>query len=738
MKLEDTYAKIEHFILESLNHRYNSQVPQKTFVIAQSVTDTITSRSKKLILKSTTVQQFQKVVFRFPQSRIYYSLFQNVELQVGIIEYFNWHILFLEGDCASVNLKHSSTLSLYEINAQGLVNSAPSFLPKSRGVYLIAPAKKVAQQKSIIYLLNEIRKIEYQIHPINAIFTEDVEVLTQIDEDFANIPFIHEKGKLKIDFTRFRYAIFLLELFLQTGQFELLLQALKRKVVVQKALNGQIHNHLSDFLVRLRWALQLQGQDFPPKLFALIEQPSSEESFCTWYFRGQTLSPEQKEHVQNIWESLAVPALELYWNRKAKQEPEQFLAFLLLALENHFVWVEQAFKKIYHFISPEDRPLFRLLFNLHRIAFIQLNYKARFGTYYQWAFKQALQWSKLTVDYHRFGKQRFSVLKLPNQNLSIKINQLVQWEFDDQEKVLIIKPNLIVPPLKEPKFDYHLLQWANLKIKIPLLWQQFVVELNQTRFKWIRKKRRFQLSVKVPKQNTENIVFDGQIIKPQNVYQKYYLPIKPIEGQWYINFNDDRGIRFEKLHASCQKIILNGYAIDRFGILKSTFNFKSSESKRNHQIDGLNREWQPLPIGRLPLKFQLTSRHCSPFSGQLQKCDLFVQALLNIKAELIPAKLTFWLLNSQEMLKIKETFFNILGVYPKIIVTSPDKFHPLAETFNMVAGLIPKDDLVQLETDEIKLVQCKKDKNVRYLWVATDRLASVLKQLFFMQKIVKI
>ena len=746
MQTMSIVTRLEKFILDALNHRYNTQVKSSTFLLEfQKPVHKIENRDGSISIGLAPDASWQKFVFRFPQTRIFYTLYQGLHGRIRFIDYFNVHVLILEGEQSQVELVNRSRLKTVSLNRQQELES-PVHLNLNQGeslAFLIAPKRFQKKFKSVLHLLQEIREFEYHLNPVSNIRTENIALLESIDDHFAKIELFASFGQLKIGSLQSPFFIYYLQLYLQSGHFDLLLQLLKRIFRNEKTRSQFLKNPLHGLFVdKLKKALQISQQKIPAWL-RQIEAAKANASRDLWELAFlQEFGPQAGsllEQIQQLWESLTVPALEIYWRKKVQKNPAPFLAFLLLGVQNQFYWADLAFRKIKSWLGEQHLPLFELMFHLQRFCYQTINNGLGFGTGKMLAHHQTFSSGNFVLDYHRFGKKIHSGFVDSVKQISLKIDQFVRWELNSEKNELIILPVLVAPPLALPGFNFSRISVGNLQISLPLIWQQFTLQVNGLRFKWIRKKKRFQLSVKVPRQFRENIFVNDTLIRAENVYAKYYFPIKPGKSQWFVSLMDTSGVRVQKIHSQNERLILKGFSLDFQGLLRHVFNFKKETSHRNHTVEGLSVQEHLLPVTRLPVKFQLTARRCDPFVGQIEEVDSFLKSFLLKPGSRLVHQLLVWVFGKEDLSNIKEIFLTRLGFIPQMVVTSEKMFNPTSETLNLLISLnaVEGDELL-IDGGTIRVYKSRKGKKVKYLWINRNTVKEDLTRLYFMQKIEKI
>ncbi|MHB2148849.1 hypothetical protein ACX8XP_07320 [Calditrichota bacterium LG25] len=735
MQITEVTAKIEQFLLESLNHRYNGQV--KSYYFTEEIelaARKVVNRTAKLELKFTGNPEFQKYVYRLPQTRIYYTLYQNLKSRIIFIDYFNVHILVFYGENAEATLLNRTRLKLLDIGRQVLLPAASSrHLSGGQQVFLAAPADLRKKIPSLLHLLNEIKRKEYALNPVGALQSENGDLLAAIDRNFARLKYIGAGGKLHPAVIESPLLLYYLELFLQTARFGPLL-AFFQSEKVRAFFFGHSLRRL--FLLRFKKFLEIYQQKIPSWLAGLkAEGVKSEDSFEYLQQRLEPITAADRQKIQQFWEALNVPALEIYWQRRWNGNPAEFFAFLLLSVQLHFFWAERCRDKLFSMAKDEQKALLGLLFDLGRFAHFSLNGSFRVSSWMLNAHTKIQNHGLFEVDFHRFGKRTFSKLNNAADGISVKIDKAVefQWSFERREMKLL--PLIWRPPEATPDFKFHEMRVGSFVLRVPAVWEQFVVHINEARFKWIRKKRRFQLTVKAQQKIKDEIIVNGQTLNIENVYQKYYYPIPSQESRWYVGLYDRQGIGVEKCHARRSDLLIKGLALDERGIMHETVNFKVQNSKRNHKISTNGLQLHRLPVGRIPVAFRLTARRCQPLDGQIEDCEAYFKRLLLLSGVELLNKLVVWLAEEQEVFTVKEIFACKLGFVPKINVTYGKEFNPTSETINMLVSTTPQADIALLDGVEFRL---QMRKTIKYWWIRPKALGEVLERLFFIQKVVKI
>ncbi len=727
--------KIDQFIIESLRHRYDSRAPQVTFLLnkADSCSD-VSNRSGQVKVKLSAPQTFQKFVFRFPQTRIYYSLYQNTQWEIKILEYFNRTIVFYKkrGKAAPVQFQTQEAYSVYSLNptAREKGNGLDS-----SGVFWIAPkGENGVKDSAVIAWLQAIRQAEYAFHPLTFFQTSDHTLQKKIDQWFAQVQFTDSAGKLTQEAIHAPGFIWLIEFYLKIGWWERLSEFFKN-------LKSEI-KHTPQLILAARQlntflqAINKKPVDVPQDTFQ-----QKKRTFFYRYFLPDEPDETIGKDVQKFWEYLQIPALRLRWEREIALNPDEFIAFVMLAIEQKFWWATQAIDFVRSFLPEAYKLFFNLLTAISSgICLTPKEHAFRISTLNGQREKTllALPWS---VKYYAFGKQNFTELFIHPFALEINLNQYIDFEINLCEKEVRLIPGIFKPPLDLPSWRTILIEFGDIRIRFPLIWQQATLKLNDSRLKFLRKKKRFQITVK----NTKNqgpIKINGQLIEMRpDRFAKFYLPVEKKASRTAIRPFTPTGCRLTTLSLGNNAFTLRGVAFDSFGILKERFrvSFNALRSNKGIETNALPPEVLRAPY--VPISLKITAGKCDPVHLELLPADGFWQALKNTPPERLIHEVKIWIDRDEREISVSEVAalsLKRLGWFPKIEEVTLDNFVPGNETFNLLLSSTGrlKDEIV-IDAGNIKLFKSNTKLKLKYLQINPIILTKLFDIEFFIQEFEK-
>ncbi len=738
---------IEFFLNSGLNRRYNPQACGQSFVVKkrENCAEIENYRQTVRILVSKE-DSFFALVYRLPQTRIFYTVYQNLEWKISFIDYFNHCVVIVKNKTN----KRSNSLTVRKKNKtsgirlserQNLNSSFQNITIKRREVFWFGPARERSRFKSVLHFLNSARDREYRNHPLNFFFVSDNTLLRKIDMLFADLPHINREKTLTLLSLKEDYFVWLQELFLQLGWHDSLLKFYRTIHRNSEHWQNFLQNRKNVlFIQRFLRILELHEKTAPQwlKAIALKDRQTAEYSFIELYF-GTEYQIDKK--LQQFWEYVQIPALELKWRREIRENADNFMAFVLLAVARKFWWAPQSYRLIGKYITGVKKQLFDLLYLLMTHVNISVRGKVNVSTL---AFPQAihrLDAGFAVIDYYRFGKKLFSNLQFPQKALSLKIDKLCEFEYDLSSQTIEIKPIILKPPSEAPELRLIRVETEGVVVQTPLVWEQFVFEINKIRFKWIRKKKRYQLSIKAIKQTEPVKICERIIDLKEKPYSKYYFPITSDSGESNLDIFKLSGERVSGLLPGVNVLTVRGIALDARGILKETFRYAQNQLKKNKEIRTNGFTPQSINAQPPPLILTLTAGKCAPKVFRLQPTDAFWEKFKNTRAEILYQNLKIWIdtkSSSRELRNLPLLCIERLGFIPEIVEIDVNEFSPDKETFNfLVSKNIRSKDEVVLEMPDIRVCRNHKSPKNKYFLINPEIIEGLFDESFFIQNRVK-
>ena len=576
-------SKIDNILIGALKHRYNRRLPQVAFG-ENGWTNLIASRLKDIrIFPFPKERRFLR--WRLPQTRIWYTEFELKNGTCRMVEYFGSCILIFTGETQEKSdLKIEMPLGITVLASVPFERSAENritFNLKRNALFWFNPPPPKNTIEDLPAWLGGICKHEYALHPLKQVFALDVNLLKKIDERWAMLEGVDEKGMpalSKIVSQRAEDFLWLHEIFLFLDRQ----QAFSRVYDSLETTSAAIRPILLKCKRRWKGAASLANAKTPA-------------SFLELFLNGAFDSDETKKRLQQFWDRISRPYLNVFFAEQVHQNPDEFVAFALLALYNRFWWFDRLYRQLIPLLPPTTRLLFELLVYLNKIALQYINYNMRFYA----PFNEESAFNRITsagCAYFSYGKQRFSALTFKD-GLQFKINRFVQLRYQFQQKTLWALPLLSPPPLDRPSVRFIKLQIEEHTLRLPLVWEQFEIHFKGVRIRFLKKKKNFQLTFRQRKDFPQVFLEDREVTFSADLKRKILIDLKRKESRMNIRLYQESGTEIHALSASLSRAVFAGVAVDGFGILRSAVNlhFNRSVSSNTIAIGSAKKTILPLP-----------------------------------------------------------------------------------------------------------------------------------------------
>ena len=734
--------KIEQFIRESLRHRYDTRSPLTTFLERKidSVHCVLNLKGKvELILPPT--EPFRVFVYRLPQTRIYYSLYQNLDWRIKILDYFDRTIFLIQ----SLKGPQSVRFSFHNEKAiltplTGASQGKDDWLVEydAFGIFPEEGQTIKETEAGILPYLQSIREHEYKQHILNTFLTSDHGVRQKIDQLFTQVNEIDSFGSLQISSVQTSAFIWLHELYLQLGWLKRLNdfyaqidpKQLKRSIVLNFTAR-----RFNDFAGKI-------GSKFPTVKLPAVKKGEKSNTFLERYLLPEDGDEALDADLQDFWEYLQVPALRLRWQREIERRPDEFVAFVLLSICRKFWWAPMAVDFVKPLLPDSYHKVFDLLAAVMlRICVAPTDFGFKISSLQQTQTERRIVSDYWDIKYYTFGKQAYSnAIFTDFSNLTVNLNQWVDFKADSQNRIIYLQPSLFRPPVNLPSWRTVEIEFLENKIVFPLIWEQVTLKLNNCRLKFLRKKNRFQITVKNP--NPQNrLSINGKIVALRDDrYARIYLPIKKTESKTVIAAYSLSGGRLKALPPEMNALTLRGIAYDVFGILKEEFRVRFNNSRRNHGIKVNRLTADVLNVPTSPVTMTVTCRKCSPTEIVLNKENSFWHAFKTIPAERLVNELKIWVENGAkiEADALAKLVSERLGWLPEIEFTDLKNFRPEIAGFNLlISSEIKRTHEKTNQIGIINIFRTNKPPKIKYLQIDSENWRNIFDFYFFIQDIAK-
>ena len=734
--------KIEQFIRESLRHRYDTRSPLTTFLERKidSVHCVLNLKGKvELILPPT--EPFRVFVFRLPQTRIYYSLYQNLDWRIKILDYYDRTIFLIHSLKGSQSVRfsiHNEKAILTPLT--GASQGKDDWLVEydAFGIFPEEGQTTKETEAGILPYLQSIREREYKQHILNTFLTSEHGVRQKIDLLFTQLSEIDSFGSLQITSVQTSAFIWLHELYLQLGWLKQLndfyaqidLKQLKRSTF----LNFTAHR-FNDFAEKI-------GSEFPTVKLPAVKKGEKSNTFLKRYLLPEDGDEALDADLQNFWEYLQIPALRFRWEREIEQSPDEFVAFVLLSICRKFWWAPMAVD----FVKPLLPDSYRLVFDLLtavmlRICVVPTDRGFKIGSLQQTQTERQVISDYWNIKYYTFGKQAYSNAIFNGlSNLTVNLNQWVDFKVESKNRIIYLQPSLFRPPVNLPSWRTVEIEFLGNKIVFPLIWEQVTLKLNNCRLKFLRKKNRFQITVKNP--NPQNrLSINGQTVALRDDrYAKIYLPNEKTESKTMVSAFTLTGDRLKELAPEMSAFTLRGVAFDVFGMLKDEFRVRFDNFRHSHGIKTNVLRPEVLNAPTAPVTMTITGRKCSPTRILLNKGNSFWHAFKTTQAERLVNELKIWVEKGAkiEADALAKLVSERLGWLPEIEFTDLKNFRPEIAGFNLlISSEIKRTHEKRDQIGIINIFQTNKPPKIKYLQIDLKNWRNIFDFYFFIQDIAK-
>jgi hypothetical protein len=747
--------QIEDFIQSALNHTYNSQVSEVSYIISsdgQTCRDSISNSCRTINLEITPRQkslESQYFLYRFPQTRLYYSELQNKDFCLKTIERFDHFIVIIKNykEDGNIHFKINFNESYNKISSGKFLRQSDnsfSFSVKDEILIWFNKEKKYNEIKSLPGFLEEVYRSEITNHPISQINCQNKDVLIKIDNLWSALDIIGQGHTIKIDQLlkkRFADFIWLQELYLHFGWFEELFAAYLNLEINSDANLSKKDKELLLFCYeRFLYAAKQMDWSVPKKLsFLSINKNKSKilKQFLNYFLMRKSINHNQLAHkIQQHWERIHAPVLDYYFKKEVIEDADEYIAFMLLALEGRFWWAEKLQDKINQALTNSTVNLFNLLMRLKFPVNLSID-KDCFSVSKLEKFSNVEALSNQSGFYFKYvelNKLQYTHF-YRNENFNFKIDKFAKIIYRENNKEITIEPLLYQPPLIQREFRTTEISIDGYLLNVPLIWNQFVIEFNKSRFKFLLKKNRWQISLKLNRLIKDIKIDKTEITSADQIYQKYYIEIPKQESKIHLEIYNEYGVRLSEFGSYLKQITVRGYGLNVFGILTEKFRASRSSSKRTIEIFSNKAKPQLIAANTKDLTLRFFSGKCSPVEYNLKETEGLPYRIRNSSSEMFKNKLVIYLQNYNISLinQVRKLFFKKLAFYPEIKPFNQKKFNRKSFVF-----IIGKDSNKQgIVFKDIRIIKLNNKSNIKGIFIAEKDISKFFKSDFILNLLKK-
>ncbi|MGD9486817.1 MAG: hypothetical protein AB7W47_02225 [Calditrichaceae bacterium] len=721
--------QIEAFIAASITNNYNTHINDVLFLLDKGkVEESSHSVKNNDITLSGIYPGMIRERFRLPQTRIYFTVIQNDKLKIQTIEFQNDTIVIISVFTGTKRIKlkinqNNNYHVLSSLDPEAETSALFDFSITESAVVWVTNDDKMSSINQLMPCINELYQAEIACHPIHQISSENKHFLMNIDECWAQLDCISKGREIRTIISTQKF-IWLQEIYLYFGWYDELSFFYKYK-----------HSHVDDLnesdkywlaIAHNRFILSYQNQ----------KQSGTEkvDNFFNDYINGELIdNPELNRNLQSFWERISKPAMRAYFERSFMTNPHEIIAFGLLATDRQFWWADTLRNKILKLIAESADKSFRsiieLLFYLksdHLNIAIITNGLHFTGTSKNYGRSEV----KMTDTGIRFKSHQVKSVAFTSANqmdvFSFRVNRKARIHYQAEKKSLKIYPVVFQPPVIENSLNFIQIESSNIKFDIPLIWRDFIAEINGNRFKFILKKDRYQVNIKRKPSEEALCLNSEKILFEDSLYTKIYINIKKRPSQSYFMVYDQNGARIDGFGPHIKSIVPRGHGYDMMGSIIEEYQISSNQSSKSSRTmtNSMNPEAIDVASSELHLKFR--AKKCLPVSLNFPGSDGSFWRLSQTDSDLLKNRLIFYLQNytDKKNVSLRELCAKYLGFYPSI-----KRFNELIYLRTQFAVIVGSglNFENEIKFDGYSAINLKEAGNKRAIYIEENRLEYFLK-----------
>jgi hypothetical protein len=284
-----------------------------------------------------------------------------------------------------------------------------------------------------------------------------------------------------------------------------------------------------------------------------------------WALKALMKPRNEPEALEAFWSQWHFPALKFSLNKYIKRNDDQAIAIVLLAKQFDKPWARQFAQIVENHLS-EDKRIYYQLINLLYDHF-HVFYKNNGMEIKESLSDNSIKFQSLAGHLSYISEKRKnanSIFCHFAQQLQMKINRPFRLNYQQKNKTV----HLLAP------IDKHIAEKCHFKtiqikidghlIELPLIYREFTIIINSIRLKFLLKKKRYQVSVKLPGKETLVSIAGSELSAQYGKYQKIYIENAYREPVFSVSLIDLYGLTSS--HCAPQNRFVYGCAVDYRGL----------------------------------------------------------------------------------------------------------------------------------------------------------------------------
>ena len=680
---------ITDIINRALNFSYNSNSGKLDYSQAESLIPQNNkvkfeiSGFKFEIKSSKPLCHMLKIENRIPQSRLHITYLQGRYFLIRVIRYFNRLIVLGESydsaSCQEIYFSSDEKKLNVQYPKMKQVDDNPIKIPIVNGfiaqigeINQVDPAKLSDQVQSWI-------EKERVNHPISYLRYDNPDYLSEIDCLWSKIDYFDSNNSIlikKIE-KNINNFIWLQEIYIHFGLYDKLNSFYKE--IDNPNSKFQISSVMVKSFNRYKQTCKLSGKSaYQLKRLHKEDKFELDNQYLNYFFTNSETNEYQLcNQIQKTWDYLHIPAIQLKVQRLINQNPDEYIAYAILVLQYRFWWYENLQSMLLKYLPSDRIVLFKLLLMIKNADIVRFYKKSIYLSRYS-GINHIHEFNNLLGFINKKETQNnkgyFSLVEKPN-TFYLRINREVDIEYYPESNGFKIFPRLFTF-FKE--WDHNCkIELAGFDIQLPLIWDQITLEFNKCRFKFFRKKDRFQVTIKFFK-SIKSIKINGtHIDNTSSPGIKFYLPIKRKSSLIYFRNFSVYGRDTHGLMCTLSKNIFRGYGINCFGILQTKFRLYYEDQHKSCAIDLNGKDIQTISVDRKTRMLELKGSKFDPVIIPVKFLNLLFEKITYADFMAIFNHLKICVEYGEEIIShILKACHDNIGIIPQIKYTTnilPDK-----------------------------------------------------------------
>jgi hypothetical protein len=731
---------IDKVIYRALNIRYNKNSKFPLFSAANIISPNQSGIHYSVgnidlyISSQESVLSISKIEYRIPQTKLYITYLQTKDYSVRILHYFNLSILIAE-------FFHENSQQIIEIRSEKYpihiqyptnydISDKLIKVPKDNIFIAQISNETLINLPELPDQINQIIDEEIHMHPISKIQTENMKFLSELDQYWVKINAIDKNNNINFEELVQKDMVNLIwmqEIYMHLGWFNQL--KIFYEDIIKYNLSSESKKILLKCLSRYHHICNIcQTESIELK----IDKQNINHSglFLSYLLQSTDYNDDNiYEEIQKKWNYLHIPAIRLKLQELIYDNPDEFIALAYLALQYRFWWYEKLEEIILSYLPEEKMSIFRVLSLINKFAIMRFKNDSIYLSRYVNSFSTQISinlGNLITKKDTRKIRERFTCIE-KNSKFYVKINKCVDFEYIPKSNCIHIKPQLFTP------WKYIgakcLIEISDYLLYVPLIWDQFTIKFNKCRFKFLRKKDRFQVTIKFAKVIQRVKLNDEQIENNLETIKKYYIPVKRAKSEIDISIFNEYGAKIIKNNQYIGNIVLKGYGLNTYGILNNNFRIFPNNQKKSYAIN-LDEMGNPLMfLSNDGLELTLKASKFDPIKLQLYHADSLIMKLISMNASELFYKLKIFMDNyKQHLNEIRSICETNLGFIPQIGHLS--EIVPDRNNIITIISSLYRNETLNGDT-EFKIIPINKKTNQKALWINPAHLNYMFTETFF-------